>query len=223
VLHRARGEQRIPASSSKPDPEEGGISIAREGAGAEFLRRRIERPPRIGLYVLLGLGAMTLGTGAIAWLLAPTSLAIGLGALGTVLMTLGYVQHRLYRRDLAHWPDRAVLWDGGIELVLHNGEVRGVSWTDPDLAIDLVARPAPAPAGREFLLVWMTEGKIPSVEITEDAFDRLRGVAVRHELAVTSRRHGRTGTERETVEIRQSPARQLGSPSAIERTEPSPR
>ncbi len=161
--------------------------------------------------VLLALGALTLAIGVALWFLSPSSLAIALAALGGVLMLLGYVQFLLYRRDLAHWPDQAILWDGGIELVLHNGEVRGVSWNEPDLALDLVARKAPSPAGREFLLVWMSEGRIPSVELTEEGFERLQRAAVAQGLTVLQRRHGRKADSRQTVEIRQSPARRLAA------------
>ncbi len=165
----------------------------------------------MGLYVLSILGMATAAIGAVLWFLSPSSLALGLAGLGGLLMVLGYVQYRLYRRDLTHWPDQAILWDGGIELVLHNGEVRGVSWSEPDLALDLVARKAPPPAGREFLLVWMSEGKIPSVELTEDGFEKVQRAAVAHELTVLQRRHGRAADARQTVEIRQNEARRLAA------------
>lgn len=207
-----------PDEGSDAASEDTGPSIIREGEAAATLRRRIERPSRIGLYGLLGLGAVTAGIGGALWVLAPSSLAIALVALGGILMLLGYVQHLLYRRDLAHWPDKAFLWDGGIELVLHNGEVRGVSWTEPDLALDLVARRAPPPADREFLLVWMSEGKIPSVELTEEGFEQVQRAAVSHELTVLQRRAGRRSDATQTVEIRQSAARKLAAPSG--RAEP---
>jgi len=194
-----------------PGSEADGFPIAREGEVAAFLRARIERPAHVGLYVLLILGASTAGIGAVLWLLSPSSLALGLAGLGGLLMVLGYVQYRLYRRDLENWPDQAILWDGGIELVLHNGDVRGVSWSDPDLALDLVARKAPAPAGREFLLVWMSEGKIPSVELTEDGFEKVQRAAVAHELTVLQRRHGKSADSRQTVEIRQTEARRIAA------------
>ena len=175
----------------------------------------------MGLYVLSTLGLATTAIGAVLWLLAPSSLALGLVGLGGLLMLLGYVQHRLYRRDLALWPDQAILWDGGIELVLHNGDVRGVSWTEPDLALDLVARKAPSPAGREFLLVWMSEGKIPSVELTEEGFEKVQRVAVAHELTVLQRRHGRAADARQTVEIRQNEARRLAATAERVTDDPS--
>ena len=190
-------------------PEESGLSILREGEAAAFLRRRIERPSRIGLYALTAFGTFTAIIGAAVWILSPSDLALGLAVLGGVLIVLGYVQYLLYRRDQTNWPDQAYLWKGGVELVLHNGDVRGVSWTDPDLALDLVARKAPAPAGREFLLVWMTEGKIPSAEITEEGFDKIQRAAVAGELTVLNRRGGRRADSTQTVEIRQNAARKL--------------
>ncbi len=204
-----------------PGADGDGLPIAREGEVAAFLRTRIERPARVGLYVLSTLGLATTAIGAVLWLLAPSSLALGLVGLGGLLMLLGYVQYRLYRRDLALWPDQAILWDGGIELVLHNGDVRGVSWTEPDLALDLVARKAPSPAGREFLLVWMSEGKIPSVELTEEGFERVQRVAVAHELTVMQRRHGRAADARQTVEIRQNEARRLAATAERVTDDPS--
>ena len=203
----------MPAPDEDPAlaTEESGLSIVRDGEAAAFLRRRIERPSRIGLYGLGILGALTAGIGAALWVLAPSSLALLLAILGGVLILLGYVQYRLYRRDIAHWPEQAILWDGGIELVLHNGEVRGVSWTDPDLALDLVARRAPAPAGREFLLVWMSEGRIPSVEVTEEGFEKVQRVAVAQELTVLQHRKGRKADATQTVEIRQNAARKLAA------------
>ncbi len=204
-----------------PGADGDGLPIAREGEVAAFLRTRIERPARVGLYVLSTLGLATTAIGAVLWLLAPSSLALGLVGLGGLLMLLGYVQYRLYRRDLALWPDQAILWDGGIELVLHNGDVRGVSWTEPDLALDLVARKAPSPAGREFLLVWMSEGKIPSVELTEEGFERVQRVAVAHELTVMQRRHGRVADARQTVEIRQNEARRLAATAERVTDDPS--
>ena len=158
---------------------------------------------------------MTLAIGAVLWVLSPSSLALGLAVLGGVLMLLGYAQFRLYRRDTAHWPDQVLLWGGGIELVLHSGDVRGTSWTDPDLALDLVARRAPAPAGREFLLVWMNEGKIPSAELSEEGFERLQRAAVAHGLTVLQRRHGRRADASQTVEIRQNAARRLAAGSLV--------
>jgi hypothetical protein len=190
-------------------PEESGFSIGREGPAAAFLRHRIERPARIGLYVLTAFGAFTAIVSAALWILSPSDLALGLVILGGVLILLGYVQFVLYRRDEAHWPDQVMLWDGGIELVLHNGEVRGVSWTDPDFALDLVARKAPAPAGREFLLVWMSEGKIPSAEITEEGFEKVQRAAVAGALNVMNNRRGRSADATQTVEIRQNTARKL--------------
>ena len=202
--------------------DEPGRSILREGEAAIFLRSRIERPSRWGFYGLAAFGAATVGVSATLWILAHTTLALALSIFGGVLIILGYIQNRLYRRDTAHWPDQAILWDGGIELVLHNGEIRGVSWTDPDLALNLVARRAPAPAVREFLLVWMTEGKIPSVELTEEGFEAIQRSAVAHQLTILQRRAGRRTDATQTVEIRQGEARKLAAPSRQPKDKPAP-
>ncbi len=215
-----------PRGWSDPPKESGGIAILREGEAAEFLRRRIERPSRIGFYGLLFFGVLTAffglltaGIGGSLGSIGRSPLSTGIIVLGGVLILLGWGQHLLYRRDLAHWPDQAILWDQGIELVLHNGEVRGVSWTDPDLAINLVARRAPPPARREFLLVWMTEGRIPSAELSEAGFDEVQRAAVAHGVTVIQNRRGRRPDATQTVEIRQSPARRLAGTSDRPRSE----
>jgi hypothetical protein len=95
-----------------------------------------------------------------------------------------------------------LLWEGGIELVLHNGEVRGISWDDPDLAIDLVSRRAPSPADREYLLVWMAEGKIPSAELSAEGYERLRRAAEGQHLLVTQPKISRRSDGLQLIEIR---------------------
>jgi len=187
-------------STGPTDPE--GTSLVRRDAGAEWLRRRIERPSLLGQYVLMTLGAVTLVAGTGLYITDGSPLGLALGAFGAVLVALGLLQHLIIRRDRANWPDEVLLWDGGVELVLHNGEVRGLSWDDPDLALDLVSRRAPAPAEREYLLVWMAEGKIPSAELSAEGFDRLRDTAVRHHLLVRQPRVSRRPDGLQLFEIR---------------------
>lgn len=186
--------------------ETGGTPLHRSDPGAELLRRRIERPARLGQYVLATLGAVTAAAGATLWFTDRSPLGLAFTAFGLVLAALGGLQFLLLRRDREHWPDQVVLWDRGVELILHNGEVRGAGWDDPDLALNLIARAAPEPAGREYLLVWMAEGKIPSAELTADGFDHLRRAAEREHLLVTEPHPLRRPGGLQWVEIRASTA-----------------
>ncbi|MCI4339596.1 MAG: hypothetical protein L3J68_04615 [Thermoplasmata archaeon] len=186
---------------TRPTAEEGGVSLIRDDEATALLRRRLERPARLGLYVLALPGAVAEAAGIALFLTSPSLLGVAVALFGGVLIVLGVVQFLLLQSDLAHWPDRVFLWEGGIELVLHNGEVRGVAWTDPDLALGLVARRAPPPAGREFLLVWMSEGRIPSIELSAEGFTRLRKAAEDHRLAVTEQRRGRASDGAQWIEI----------------------
>lgn len=183
-------------------PEPGGTSLVRSDSGAELLRRRVERPALVGQYVLGTLGAVTAAAGVALFLTDRSPLGLALAAFGAVLVVLGALQHLLIRRDRAHWPDQVLLWDGGVELVLHNGEVRGLSWDDPDLALDLVSRRAPAPADREYLLVWMSEGRIPSAELSLDGFEQLRRAAEGQHLMVTQPNPSRRPDGLQIIEIR---------------------
>jgi hypothetical protein len=212
----------MPPSPPDPPVESEGISLVREDAAAASLRRRLERPARLGLYVLATPGAVTAAAGTALWLSSSSLLGVALATFGGVLVALGIAQLYLLRRDLEHWPDGALLWEEGVELVLHNGEVRGASWTDPDLALNLVARRAPLPADREYLLLWMSEGRIPSVELSEEGFARLRQAAVTHELTVTEHRRGRVSDGTQWIEIRSSMAAQLAAPRGRSSDQPAP-
>jgi hypothetical protein len=174
----------------------------RNDSGAELLRRRIERPPLIGQFVLGTLGAVTAAAGIGLYVTDRSPLGLAFAAFGGVLVVLGVLQHLIIRRDRAHWPDQVLLWEGGVELVLHNGEVRGISWDDPDLALDLVSRRAPAPADREYLLVWMAEGKIPSAELSADGYAQLRHAAEGQRLLVTQPKVSRRPDGLQLIEIR---------------------
>ena len=118
-------------------------------------------------------------------------LGVAFALFGAVLLGLGAVQHLLLRRELANWPLDALLFEDGIELVLSNGEIRGLHWADPAFSLALVSRKAPAPAHREYLLVWTNEGKIPSVELSEDGFEALLREASARRLLIEERRRGR--------------------------------
>lgn len=176
--------------SPGPDVAEGGVSITRTGDEATQLRHRLERPARVGRVILSLLGAITAGAGIADWITTRSAAGIAIGVFGVVLLALGMIQHVLYRRDLRHWPTDVVLWDEGVELVLPNGEVRGASWSDPDLGLQLISRPAPSPANQEYLLLWLSDSKIPAVEISADGFDRISKLAVDRGLQTTVTHRG---------------------------------
>ncbi len=192
---------------TSPEPfevglEENCVSLVRIGDDADQLRKRLERPARLGRYVLGVPGVVTAAAGIALWLIDHSIVGIAFAAFGGVLIVLGVAQHILLRRELAHWPMDALLFDEGIELTLTNGEVRGVMWSDPQLSIVLVNRRAPAPAGREFLLVWMMDSRIPLIELSAEGFDRLMRVAATQRLDVNERRRGHGDKAARWIEIR---------------------
>jgi hypothetical protein len=170
---------------------EEGTSLIRTGPEAEFLREWLQRPARLGRYALLCLGGVVLGAGVALFLTNGSILGVAFALFGGVLLALGAVQHVLLRHELTHWPLDALLFEDGIELVLSNGEIRASTWSDPNFSIALVSRRAPAPANREYLLIWMSEGKIPSVELSEAGFDALLQEATARRLDIDERRRGR--------------------------------
>ena len=184
------------------DPAEKAASIARTGDEAAYLRRRMERPARVGRYVLTFWGAVTASAGFAFWIASGSTVGIAIGAFGVVLVVLGIVQHFLLIRDVAHWPSDVLLWDEGVELVLPNGEVRGVTWSDPDLALELVSRRAPVPAKREYLLLWLPDSKIPPVQLSEEGYERLARVATAGGLRISQNRRGGRADAFQVVQIR---------------------
>lgn len=165
-----------------------------------------------------GLGAVTAAGGVAAWVTNGREIGLALGIFGGVLIVLGLIQHLLLRRDLQHWPDQVVLRESGVELFLHNGEVRGLSWTDSDLALNLVSRKASPPANREYLLVWMSDPKIPSAELSADGFERLKQAAEAQRLMVTVNRRGRGEAGTQWMEIRRGTPSQFGAPPSPSNT-----
>jgi len=150
-----------------------------------------------------GLGAVTAAAGIAAWITNAQVIGLALGIFGAVLIALALVQRVLLRRDAQNAADQVVLREDGVELFLHNGEVRGLSWTDADLALNLISRKTPPPASREYLLVWMLDSKIPSIELSADGFERLKSAAEAHHLLVSITRRGRGDAPTQWVEIRQ--------------------
>jgi hypothetical protein len=188
---------------SEPGKGPAGDSLIRTGEEAKLLRQRLERPARIGRYVLIMIGAITLGAGAADFVVTRLPTGIAVAIFGAVLLALGFVQHVLYRRDLQHWPTDVLMWDEGLELVLPNGEIRGVTWSDKDLAIQLISRRAPLPAEREYLLLWTSDSKIPAVEVSAEGFDRIAKTAADAGLKVTLTRKGHRVKGTQMVLIRQ--------------------
>jgi len=184
-----------------PSPEEA-ASIARTGEEGALLRNRMERPARVGRYVLTLLGAVTASAGIAFWITTGSSVGLAIGAFGAVLIALGVAQHLLHKRDLKNWPTDVLLWHEGVELLLPNGEVRGATWSDPDLALELVSRRAPLPAKREFLLLWLRDSKVPPVQISEDGYERLAKIAADGGLNISHTRRGARADAVQVIEIR---------------------
>jgi hypothetical protein len=209
-------EPPIPAQATTPNIEsEQGVALLRTGEGSELLRRRIERSASLGRYVLVLLGVVAAAAGFALWVSTRASFGLAMGTFGGVLIFLGIVQHLLYRRDLAHWPDQAHLWTDGLELVLHNGEVRGASWADPDFSLHLVARRAPPPAEREYLLMWLMDSKVPPIELSATGFDQLQRMAADRGLQVSQTRRGSRANATQLIEIRQSTARTAAALASV--------
>jgi len=162
----------------------------------------MERPAQVGRYVLAFMGAVTASAGIAFWITSGSTVGLAIGAFGAVLIALGVVQHFLHKRDLKHWPNDVLLWTEGVELVLPDGEVRGVTWSDSDLALELVSRRAPAPAKREYLLLWLPDPKIPPVELSEDGYDRLAKVAADGGLNLSQSRRGARADAVQVIQIR---------------------
>jgi hypothetical protein len=175
-----------------PGATEGeGFSLLRSDASMAVLRQRLERPSRLGMVVFLLLGAVVAAAGLFLFLGNRQLINLPIALFGAILIALGAAQFFLLQRDREHWPDRAFLWDGGIELMLHNGDVRGLSWTDADLAFGLMSRPARPPVNREFLLIWLRDKNVPSIELSEEGFHQLRQIAVDRRMNVQEIRKGR--------------------------------
>jgi hypothetical protein len=186
-----------------PGSTEGeGFSLLRSDASAAVLRQRLERPSRLGMTFFLLLGGVVAAAGLLLFISSRQLIDLPIALFGIILMVLGGAQFFLLKRDREHWPDKAFLWDGGVELMLHNGDVRGLSWTDPDLSFGLVSRPARAPVNREFLLIWMRDKNVPTIEISEEGFLRLRQIAEDRRLNVTENRKGRDKKLWQWIEIK---------------------
>jgi hypothetical protein len=187
-----------------PSDPEAAVSLAREGEAGEFLRNRQMTPARVGRYVLWGLGAVGAGSGAALLLTGNRLFGLAFLGFGGLLVGLGLIQNWLFHRDQVHWPDEVLLHEGGVELVLANGEVRGASWADPDFSISLISRRAPKPALREYRLIWGLDPRIPFAQVSEEGYDTLQKEASANNMDIKESRYG--GDKRGTrwVLIRQN-------------------
>jgi hypothetical protein len=197
-----------------------GVSLTRDDADAERLRRRMELPAEVGRYVLVMLGAVIAAAASGLWITRPSVLADGLLVFGALLILLGVVQHLLLKRDRAHWPDQAYLWADGLELVLHNGEIRATSWTDPKLALDIYLRPLRGVPNEEILLVWKSDAHVPPCQLSVEGFERIRETAIAHGLEFAEFRDGNRKRSMRAYEIR-SARSQATSSSSPARPSPS--
>jgi len=181
-------------------------SILRGEPEATVLRGRMERVARAGRLTLTMLGGVSGAAGFALWITAGTILGVAIATFGGILLVLGVVQHLIYRRDQAHWPEQAYLWSDGLELVLHNGEVRGASWSDPDFGLQLVARRAAPPIQREYVLIWLMDPKVPPVELSAEGFERVRQRAADSGLDLNQRQRGARADSTQVIHVRPSAA-----------------
>jgi len=168
-----------------------GVSLLRTEEELETARRAYERPTAVGRYALVGLGALTLGSGVGLVLAHYATIAFAILAFGLVLMILGALQHLFYVQGKAHWPDQLTLLDGGVEVVLHNGDVRAFEWTDPKIDFEIHVRRSKRDDGEDARLFWHMDRKVPPCPLSAEGFDRIRTEALRRNLSYQEFRRGR--------------------------------
>ncbi len=174
---------------------ETGIPLLRADAAAEAHRASTMRTAAIGRYILFGLGAVTLGSGAgLAFAREPSTALVFL-LVGALLVALGLVQHRIYRRSRAEWPAQLLLFPDGIELVLTSGEIRAVDWSDPKLDFTVHVRHPGDPSATEYLFAWGGPGRVPPCSITAEGFERLKSEVVARSLSFRDERTGHGARE----------------------------
>ncbi len=194
-----------PATPATVASAEGGFPILRADAETDRSRERFERTSTVGRYGLLGCGAVAAGSGAGLVFAHYDDVAFAILAFGILLLVLGGVQHILYRRGRAHWPNQVLLFDGGAEVMLSNGDVRAIEWDDPKLKLEVQTQSDPANGGESATLFWRMDRSVPPCEITSEGFSRLQVEIVRHELSLHESRRGSRGRETRILEIGPSP------------------
>ncbi len=181
-------------SAAAPPTHEGGdpgLAILRTGTEVDVWRRRSERTVELGRWVLLGFGALTLGSGAALVLAHRSVAAFVILAFGLLLMALGAVQHFYYRRGQALWPEQMLLFPDGLELVLHNGEIRTAEWDDPELDLEIHERPHWVGSADAVVLRWKMDTRVPPCPITAEGLERIQKEAIRRDLKLEELRAGR--------------------------------
>ena len=151
------------------------------------------------------LGAICVSAGAALWITSKSRLyppGLMFCAFGLTLVALGAVLHLILLRERDRWPEAAHAWDEGIEIVLHDHEVKAALWEDPKLAIDLfVHRPRNA-IDDVRLLYWKMDPAVPACDLSREGFDRLMSIVVAQDLRLIEYRTGPRGRESRAYEIR---------------------
>jgi len=193
-----------------PGPvESSGFSLLRPRAEMDRMRRSFERPTAIGRYALVALGAVTLGSGAGLVLAHYATIAFAILAFGLVLMALGAVQHLFYTQGKAHWPTEMSLHDSGVELLLHNGEIRAVEWSDPKIDLEILLRIPKAGAPPEATLMWRMDRKVPPCPLSAAGFERLEAAIAAHGLQIQEFRRGPRTRETRVIEVGPPPKKSM--------------
>jgi len=191
------------AGAADSAPVEQGISLLLPPEAASARRRRRDRPVEVGLYVLIGLGAVCAASGtAIVLIAAEPVIALTFLGLGAVLIGIGMAVQRLIARDRHQAPEAAHAWEDGIELLLADGEIRAASWADPEFALDVMVRPGRGHKDAERLLLWRMDPMVPPGDLAPEGLDRLLDTTMSRGLRFVESRRGRATRETRLYEIR---------------------
>ncbi len=198
--------QSAPEPPPSPPPDEDhGSSLLKPAEEVAALRQRRERPAELGRYPLILLGAVGVLAGLALWVTAKVRfdvVGLALAASGLIFVALGLTLHLILLRDRDRWPEQAHAWDEGIEIVLHDREVKAALWSDPKLALDLfVHRPRKATDDVR-LLYWKMDPAVPPCDLSKTGFERLMAVVASHDLRLAEYRSGPKDRESRAYEIR---------------------
>ena len=170
-------------------------------------------------------GAVCAGSAAGLWFLQHLSfLAVALLAFGMVLVALGATLHLVLLRDRDRWPEEAYAWEEGIELLLHDGDLKAALWSDPKLALDVFVQQRRGSPEPERQLYWRMDRAVPPCDLTREGFDRLMEIVASRDLGLREFRSGRKGREARAYEIRAQTFRlQLEKAATVPDVSGSPR